>query len=1018
MTGKPSLKCLMAFLLLLINCTYLLAQERVVTGKVKDPQGNPLPGVNVNVWGTRISVTADVTGSFRIPVSSENSVLVFSFVGFLQKEVKVGSDSTFNVSMGYDNADLDQVVVVGYGTSKRRDLTGSVYSVKPNMVTGTPTFNAGEALEGRIPGLDINRTSGAAGAGVNIQLRGNRTLSGTTNGVTGATSQPLVIIDGFQGGSLSDLNPNDIESVEVLKDASSTAIYGWMGANGVIIVTTKRGKDRPKVSYNGYYGVNGYVAYPKVHMGDAYVAMRREAYRAVHNDSLPATDDVLFNATTELPAYKAGQWVDWYSLLNRNGIEQSHTASIQSGGDKTKVFFSTGYYQEQGMLRGNDMKRYNARLNYDQRISNTFKSGFMTQLTWYNINNRTDPMSQVNSLTPLGLPYDSLGNINLYPLSGITNKINPLTDERPGAYTDNQIRGNVIANAYVELTPLPGLSLKTNFGTNITFSRRGQYFDSLTLANFGKSPTYSQITNDFGRFYSWENILTYTHKIEDHSFTITGITSLTRFDDDGSVAKGQRQTLGSSLFYNLNSSEATSRGTSSSFTRYNTMSYAGRLNYSFKGKYLFQATIRTDGVSRLAPGHKWDYFPSAGIGWNIHQENFMSNVLFVNNLKLRATYGVSGNASVQPYGTQSNFTVGGLTFGNVVDPTSFYNIGSSIVANSNVGWEKTAQVNLGLDFALFRSRLYGTIDVYKSKTTDVLMQRPLPPSTGLGFVWQNIGATENKGVELAISSINTASRDFRWTPTVTFTAANEKITSLLYNKDILNAETNSLLIGHPVNSFYNYKKLGIWQLDEAKEASSYKVGTYTYKPGDIKVADLNGDSIIDNNDKTYVGSTVPKWYGGLQNTFTYKGFELSVYILARWGQTINADWMASRFVPDGSANTLSSANYWTPENPTNDFPRPRQGVTSLANYSGYTGYYGLNFIDGSYVKLKTVTLAYTLPASISRKAFSERIRFYVTGNNVFTKAKNHLLKNYDPERGGSENTPLTRQVVFGANVDF
>lgn len=279
MIGKPSsLKCLMAFFLLL-NCTYLIAQERVVTGKIKDPSGNPLPGVNVNVWGTRISVTADVTGTFRLPVPSENSVLVFSFVGFLQKEQRVGNDSTFNISMTYDNADLDQVVVVGYGTSKRRDLTGSVYSVKPSMVTTVPTANAMESLQGRVPGLDITRSSGQAGAGVDIQLRGNRTLNGTVVGVAGATSAPLFIIDGFQGGNINDINPNDIESVEVLKDASATAIYGWMGANGVVIVTTKKGKDRPKVSYYGYYGVNGYAQFPKNRMGEDYINLRREAWR-------------------------------------------------------------------------------------------------------------------------------------------------------------------------------------------------------------------------------------------------------------------------------------------------------------------------------------------------------------------------------------------------------------------------------------------------------------------------------------------------------------------------------------------------------------------------------------------------------------------------------------------------------------------------------------------------------------------------------------------------------------------
>lgn len=1024
MTGKPSLKCLMAFLLLLINCTYLIAQERVVTGKVKDPQGNPLPGVNVNVWGTRISVTADVTGAFRIPVSSENSVLVFSFVGFLQKEVKVGSDSTFNIAMAYDNADLDQVVVVGYGSSKRRDLTGSVYSVKPNMVTAAPVTNAAEALEGRIPGLDITRNSGAPGGGVNIQLRGYRTLNGTSNGqgILDGNSGPLVIIDGFQGGSLSDLNPNDIESVEVLKDASSTAIYGWMGANGVIIVTTKRGKDRPKVSYNGYYGVNELPQYPKVRTGDDFINFRKEAYAAANGNTYPATETIL--DPNELYWYQQNKWVDWYKLVTQKGISQSHTASIQSGGDKTKVFFSTGMYKETGILPGTDNTRYNARLNYDQRISNTFKAGMYTQITYQNTNSRTDPMSQINNMDPLGEPYDSLGNIRLFPgyKPGVTtdpknkNLLNPITDERPGSYKWNTGRGNVIANGYLEITPVTGLSIRSNFGATITYSRTGQFFDSVALANYNQGVgSTGYVQNDFTRFYNWDNIITYTKRMNGHNITLTGLTSFTRSEYDQNTERGLHLSGTSYQYYNLAASAADGRDIGSQYVKSTTFSYAGRLNYSYKGKYLFQATIREDGVSRLSENRKWDYFPSAGIGWNIHQEDFMSNLTFVNNLKVRATWGVAGNASLQPYGTQNT----------LADPVN-YIIGTGAVptttpnptaSNANLGWEKTATVNLGLDFALFKSRIFGSVDLYKAKTTDILYLRTLPYSTGLAQQWQNLGTSENRGVEVALSTVNVASHDFRWTTTFTFTAAREKLVSLIGNKDIISAtaaETASLLIGHPIKSFYNYQKTGIWQTDENKDG--VKFGSHVYQPGDIKVLDMNGDNVIDaTNDRGYVGSDVPKWYGGFQNSFSYKGWELSVYFIARYGNTINADWIAARYNVGGTGNGLS-VNYWTPTNPTNDFPRPY--LNSALSAAGYTGYLDMNMVDGSYVKLKTATLAYTLPSSISRKVFSERIRLYATGNNIWTKAKSPFLKNYDPERDGSENTPLTRQFVFGANIDF
>jgi TonB-linked SusC/RagA family outer membrane protein len=926
--------------------------------------------------------------------------------------------------MTYDNADLDQVVVVGYGTSKRRDLTGAVYSIKPGMVTATPVSNAAEALEGRIPGLDINRTNGAPGGGVSIQLRGNRTLSGTANGMTGTSSEPLVIIDGFQGGSLTDLNPNDIESVEVLKDASATAIYGWMGANGVIIITTKRGKDRPKVSYAGYYGINGYVAYPKPRMGDQFIQFRKDAYMGGNPGATePATETVLDK--NEKYFYANNDWVDWQKLVTQNGIQQSHTVSIQSGGDKTKVYFGTGIYREQGILKGTDNTRYNARLNYDQRISNMFKAGFSTQITYTSTNQRSDPFSQISQMSPLAQPYDSLGNIRLWPLlipdanyadPNSTNQLSPIADERPGAYKWNTSRGNIIANAFVEVTPITGLSIRSNFGTTLTYSREGRFFDSVSMNNYKNQHNFgstAQVINNFTRFYNWDNIVTYNKKFGDHHVTLTGLTSYTRSDADGTDVTGYKLANTAFQFYNLDGTNPSNRATSSSYTRYNTFSYAGRLNYTFMGKYLLTATLRADGVSRLSDGRKWDYFPSAGIGWNIHQEEFMRDLWFVNNLKLRATYGVAGNASVQPYGTQTVLTTYNYIIGGQAVPVAYPSV---TPGNVNLGWEKSTTYNVGLDFALFKSRLYGTIDAYKTNTNNILYQRPLPLSSGEATQWQNIGTSENKGLEIALSSVNVNNHDFKWTTTATFTMAREKLTKLATNKDVIDKETNSLLIGHPVNSWYGYIKEGIWQTGENKD--HVKFGNYEYQPGDIKVLDRNHDNIIDNvNDQGYVGTTVPKWFGGLQNTFSYKNWELSVYVMARWGQTINAEMMAARFNVTGAGNGLADFDYWTPTNPTNDFPQPRSNQSFSS--PGYTGYVSaLNFVDGSYVKLKTATLAYTIPANVSRKVFSDKIRLYVTGNNILTKTKNKLLKNYDPERGGSENTPITRQVVFGANIDF
>jgi TonB-linked SusC/RagA family outer membrane protein len=582
-----------------------------------------------------------------------------------------------------------------------------------------------------------------------------------------------------------------------------------------------------------------------------------------------------------------------------------------------------------------------------------------------------------------------------------------------------------MAAGYLEITPFNGLSLRSNLGTTIQFNRNGYFSDSLSVANYGKNPTTARQMTGFNRFYNWDNILTYTRKIEDHSITLTGLTSYTRMDNELLSYNGIRQLAHSQYFYSLESatwspgSGETASG--SEYTKATTFSYAGRINYTFKGKYLLTASVRADGVSRLAPGHKWDYFPSAAIGWNIHQEGFMANALFVNNLKLRASYGISGNAGISPYQTQNGLDGrSDLTFSDGANAP--YYLFKTVVGTENLGWEKTASTNLALDFALFKSRLFGSVEVYKAKTSDILFSRSLPQSTGRGSVWQNICETENKGIELALSSVNVNSADFRWTTSLTYTSAKEEITKLIDGRDIIQLERTSLLLGHPVNSFYTFQKLGVWQNnDEDKKAAANLKwngsAATTFKPGDLKLADLDHNDTIDARDRTFVGAPIPKWYGGLQNTFTYKGLELSIYIFARWGQTIDAEFMG-RYTPSGNgtgANSPAKFDYWTPENPSNDFPRPDARMTSVNQIWGYQA---LNFIDGSYFKIKTVTLAYTLPAGASRRLFADKIRLYATGNNIFTKAKSKLLTDYDPERGGSEGTPLSRQVVFGVNVDF
>lgn len=1015
MNLKQLLKCFSATLVLVfLSISGLYAQQRTITGKVINQQtGEPLEGVSVNVKGTNRNVISGNDGSFTIAVPSANAVLAFSYVGFAPQEVRAGRSPSLSVSLTPGANRLDEVVVIGYGIVKRRDLTGAVSSIKAADIVQTPTFNAVEAMQGRVSGVDITRSSGAAGASSNISIRGNRTIRTDPNAPN--PNQPLYVIDGYQGGNINDLNPNDIESIEILKDASSTAIYGAQGANGVVIVTTKKGTTgRIRVSYDAFYGINGYTSYPHIRLGEDYIKLRREAYRTAGQWSSPADDPAVFPAPGEYAAVQAGQWIDWFDLLNRNGTQQSHTVSIRSGSDKTKAFLSLGYFREEGMLRRNDFTRFSARFNLDQTIFKWFKAGLLSQVSYTNLNTRTDPLSRVWSTAPLGVPYDSAGNINLYPVPGNTNALSPLTDERGDLVAQNNtIRTNVMANAYVEVAPVKGLTIRSNLGTNLNFSRQGIFNAATSLAQQNNPINFASVTDAFNRYFNWDNIVTYNKQLNDHSFTLTGVISYLQSDVDNLAASGTRQLLASQGFENLSATQQ-DRTLSSGYVGYNNLSFAGRLNYSYKGKYLLTLSERADGASRLAPGHKWDYFPSAALGWNIGDENFLKDAGWLDNLKLRASWGRAGNYAIVVYGTQSLIVPAtNIGFGDV--QVNMYQF-NPLIGNNNLKWETSATTNLGLDFGILHNRVSGALEWYHTKTSDILLQRTLPRSTGVGSVYQNIAETQNRGVELSLNTRNIVKGDFKWNSTITFTRNHEEITKLIDTLQVIigsTPETNSLLLGHPISSFYSYRKLGIWQSDKAALASRYKFGATAFKPGDIMVEDINGDSLIDTKDRVYLGSAVPKFVLGFQNTFTYKSFDLSIFLFWRYGQMMNAEFLG-RYNPSGEGSGPVNLDYWTPENPTNDFPRPNLKA-QLINYPAYQA---LNFIDGSYFKIKNITLGYTFPQSIKGKIGADNLRLYVTGNNLFTKAKSHLAKNYDPERGGSESSPLSRQFVFGLNVGF
>ena len=989
-----------------------MAQQSTITGTVVDEgTGQPIPGVTVTVKGYPGSATAtDSFGVFHLRppanLAAGRVVLQFSYIGYESTELRSGANpNSIRIGMKKGDKSMDEVVVIGYGqTVKKRDLTGAISVVKAADIVRSPTNDPIQAIEGMVPGADITTTSGKEDAADSIHVRGTRSVS--------SSSLPLYIIDGIQGGNISTLNPNDIESIEVLKDASSTAIYGSQGANGVIIVTTKHGTSgKARVSYNGYMGTNGFVQYPHPRSGQSYIDLRRAAYQATGVWNSPADDPKIFSAS-ELAALEANQWVNWVNLVEQAGLRESHSVSVSGGSDKSKAYLSAGFYGDNGMIKFNNLKQYNLLLNLDQTISSWIRAGVQAAVVYSNGNTRSaDPYSLAETAVPLGRPYDSLGNINVYPL---TNIMSPLSDNRgPLIATNNNVSTATTINAHLDLTPIKGLTATSRFGANFFSSRSGQYFDSSSLEEINNKYSYAAATNNSTRFYEWDNVVTYNRDFGPHSFTVTGLTTYTQSVKETYSISGTGLLYSSQLFYNL-AGAPNNRFIGSGYIQTNNMSYAGRLHYSYKGKYIVDVTDRYDGASVLSAGHKNYNFPSAGAAWRISDEKFMENVNPVSNLKLRFSYGLAGNSGIQAYGTQSYLIVQSMGFESTNAPAYIFNTN---IGNTGLGWELSKTADLGLDVGLYRNRVDLALDLYNTNTSNILLLRSLPPSLGVGTTYQNVGSSQNRGVEVGLNTRNIDGHNFKWLTTISFGANREKITKLINGTNIIdgsNPETASLLLGHPIHSFYNYIKQGIWQNGDSAKAAGLVFGTTPFTPGMIKLKDLNGDGKISpDSDRTYIGSQVPKWTLGFQNTFIYKQFDLTVYAIVRWGQMIQ-DAQAGSYNPAGTTNAPGYFNYWTPTHPSNDYPAPKANE-SISSIPGYTT---LEYVDGSYWKLKTATFGYTLPPALLKKAFMSNLRAYITVNNIFVQAKSHLIKDYDPERGGAGDSPLSRQIVGGLTIGF
>lgn len=971
------------------------AQERTVSGQVLTNEDNTaLPGVNVAVKGSTRGTTTDAEGKFRLAVPDNNSVLVFSSVGFITQEVTVGAQTTINIKLGVDQRTLNEVVVVGYGTQKKSQLTGAISSVGSKEIAELPITNARQALQGRAAGVDVVQNSSKPGAGPVVRIRGRRSIN--------ASNDPLYVVDGIPlAGGIDDINPYDIASMEVLKDASATAIYGSRGSNGVVLITTKRGKTgKTVVSYDGYYGMSDRLGQIDVFTGPEFAEYKRESRRAVNQYT---TDEKLFEPI-ELDGILNNRSTDYQSYLMRRGHIQSHQVGIQGGNEKTQFSISGNYFKDVGVVKNQDFTRYTFRINLDHQISSKVKVGIST-LGVYSIRNgeNFNPLGGSYAENPLGKPYDDNGNLIFLPTSdGL--RTNPIAEVIPGAQIDLTKRMRIFNSIYGEWNIIDGLKYRVNFGPDLTNRRIGRFVGSQTNSRRGADPTAFSF-NEYQFNWTLENILTYNKQFNQiHNLNVTALHSVQKDDYETNTISVTGVPAETQEFYNLGQASLIN-SVGSNVRRWVLNSYMGRVNYDYKEKYLLTLTARYDGSSRFGDNTKYGFFPSAAVGWNLSSEDFLKSVRWVDQLKLRASYGSIGSTAIDPYQTQAQLARSSYAFGSV----GAFGYWPFTIGNPDLKWESTTNSNIGLDFSLFSGRVSGSLEYYRADTRDLLLFDQLPLTSGFDRVLRNVGKTRNQGIELTLSTVNVdAPGGFRWTTDFQFTRNRESILELFNGK--VDDVGNSRFIGQPLTAYFDYKKIGIWQTNEAEEAKKYQSAV-----GQIKIQDTNNDGKIDPADRVILGSQVPKFSLGLTNRFEYKGFDLSFFVFARVGYMFRSIFHQDFMTLAGRYNTLD-IDYWTPNNPTNEFPQPNMNQEFPPFRST------LLYFDGSFVKIRNINFGYNVPSKLTEKLKIGSLRVFASIQQPFIFSEYRTkYKGIDSETDGDVNadqSPAVRQTTFGLNLKF
>lgn len=973
------------------------AQQKLVSGTIVDDINMPIPGASIVIQGTSTGTVADFDGVFTIE-ASVGDTLIFSFIGMKNKSILVDNNTqNISVILEYDNEALDEVIVVGYGTQKKSDVISSVTSVKPEEMLKVPTSDVGEMLRGKAAGVQVTLGDGGPGSSSNILIRGQNSISGGNN--------PIVIVDGVPVDNINDVNPNDIASLEILKDAAAQAIYGARASNGVILITTKRGKEgKMSISYDAAFGVQTINRTFDIYDGEEFAQLKREAFRT-SNLGVYLPDEEVFTPL-ELASIQSGEFIDWEKEIIETGVTQNHNLSISSGTEKTKVYTAFNYFNQKGVVKNSDFNRITARINIDQKLNKWLNVGLNTslQISEGNRPNVGNVILTAITTSPLGQIYNEDGSLRFLP-GGLEENKNPLINlEETNTETN---KTNNLFNIFVDVTPFKGFKYRLNASRRSWNQKSSSYNSTESLVGISSGGLANgSLTFEDNVEWQLENIITYDTDFntdKKHKLNITAVQSVSQ-QEYYSFFNFANEIPNDILGIRAVATATTNSPEVSGFER-GLFSVAGRMQYDYSSKYYVTVSGRTDASTVFGTNNKWSFFPATAVGWNAHKENFMENITAVNNLKLRLSYGSVGNQGIDPYQSIASAQLREY----VSDGTKITGYApDNFLSNPDLKWETSTTFNAAIDVGLWNNRVTSTIEFYNTKTKDLLVTESIPAITGYSNRWTNIGKVQNQGIEVALNTAIVRNQDFKFNLGLNFTRNVNKILELrdvdgdgIGDDDV----SNNWFIGQPINVYYRNNPIGIFQEGE-DIISTHQSGA---QPGDVKLFDSNPDDGELNASDRVITQATPDWFGTLNINMEYKGFDFSANLNTVQG-VIKDNPFLYGFTEGGSLRGIKNGikqDYWTPENPEGDFPRPKESddPTNLITK-------GLQ--DASFIRLQNITLGYNVSKSTLESLKLSTLRFYITGSNLLTFTD---FQSYSPEQEPSQY-PEAVTMVAGLKLSF